>query len=176
MPPLSEGVSASTRAFDQPLVKLGRARRLTSDMLVTFGVANRSESVTPSYSAIFSREPIEGETRLFSTWDRKLADKPSCCASVRTDRPAFLRRRRSRGPIPCWAVDRFFVDGALRIVWIRQSRGRAAHLVRRPAPAMERLIIQRRAGLGAVDPIAGSPERFPPMHTSNDCTKRGRTV
>jgi ABC-type branched-subunit amino acid transport system ATPase component len=42
----------------------------------------------------------------------------------------------------------------------------------KPAPAMERLIIQRRAGLGAVAPIAGSPERFPPMHTSNDCTQK----
>jgi ABC-type dipeptide/oligopeptide/nickel transport system ATPase subunit len=46
-------------------------------------------------------------------------------------------------------VDKFFDDGALRIVWIRHARGHAAHFVRRPAPAVKRLIIQRRAGLAS---------------------------
>jgi hypothetical protein len=63
--------------------------------------AKNSPSVTPSVSAIFCKEPSDGETCPFSSCEMKLGENPVCAANARTETWRFNRSRRMCSPMIC---------------------------------------------------------------------------
>jgi hypothetical protein len=96
-------LNASISAFDHALLKPGRlATRTMSPPSPPVTAPKKSPRVTPTAVAIFCIELMDGETCPFSTCDMKLGEKPDCLASVRTEIPAWTRRRRTCSPTPCY--------------------------------------------------------------------------